>query len=317
MVHHYGPHYFRTNHDSVIQYLSRFTEWIDGNYIVKSKVGDKTYPFPINLETLEQFFGIKDLSVDQAEQLLEEKRIDIRDPQNSEEFVLSRLGPELYNAFYLGYTLKQWGKHPKELDASVCGRIPIKLNRDPYYVEHKFRKFPSEGFTSMFSRMINHPLINVKLNTDYFALKDKIVPQKATIYTGPIDRFYNFEFGKLEWRSLDFVFEALETEFAQECVQINYPGDTQFTRKVEIKHVTGQEHSETVVCTEYPKAEGEPYYPVPNKENHRRYLQYKAKADTENKVYFVGRLAEYTYINSDEAILKGLQLFDELSERHF
>ena len=311
-IHNYGPHYFRTNNNEVVEYLSQFTDWIEGNYIVKSQVKGELYPFPINLETLEKFFNLSDLDKDSAEALLEEKRIYYADPQNSEEFVLNRVGKELYEAFYLSYTKKQWNKHPRDLDASVCGRIPIKLNRDPYYVEADFRKIPKEGYTKMFDRILDHPLIDVKLSQDYFEIKDKLVAKIATVYTGPIDKFYAYRYGKLEWRSLRFEFEHFEQNFKQECVQINYPNDYDYTRSVEIKHVSKQEHPHTVVCKEFPQDIGDPYYPVPNKENRERYIQYKELAEKEQKIIFVGRLAEYTYINTDEAIAKALKVAEKL-----
>ena len=313
MIHNYGPHYFRTNSQYILDYLSQFTSWIDGDYRVKSKFRNQLFPFPINLETLEQFFGVENLNPETAQQLLDSKREDFKNPVNSEEFVLSRLGRELYEAFYLGYTQKMWDKHPSELDPSVCGRIPIKLNRDPFYIEHKFKKLPQDGYTKMFERMIDHSLIELSLNTDYFDVKNKYSARIATIYTGPIDRYFDFCYGKLEWRSLDFQFEELNQEHAQECVQVNYPGKEDYTRKVEIKHITKQQHPKTVVCTEYPKAYGEPYYPVPNTSNQERYSNYKALADGVRGVRFVGRLAEYTYINTDEAIAKGLETIAELS----
>lgn len=306
-IHNYGPHYFRTDDEEVFAYLSQFTEWIDGNYIVKSSVNDTLYPFPINIETLEKFFGME-LDEYSAQNLLNEKQVSFEKVTNSEEFVLSRVGRELYEAFYLGYTNKQWGRSPSQLAPSVCGRIPIKLTRDPYYTLAKYRKMPKDGYTTMFEKMLNHDLITLQLNTDYFNVRHEFEAKVGTVYTGPIDLYFDFAFGKLEWRSLEFQFEAYDTEYQQSCVQINYPNDHEFTRSIEIKHVTGQEHEKTVVCKEFPRAVGDPYYPVPNSENKARYLQYKAKADALENIHFVGRLAEYTYINTDQAIRKALDL---------
>ena len=250
----------------------------------------------------------KNLTPEDAQKLLDSKKIDKGEILNSEDFVLSRVGKELYEAFYLNYTIKQWDRHPKDLDKSVCGRIPVKLNRNPYYVNHKFRKTPKEGFTAMFAKMLDHPNIETRLNTDYFDLKSHGKPRIGTIYTGPIDRYFNYKFGTLDWRSLEFKFQTIDKEIAQECVQINYPNDHEYTRSVEIKHVTKQQHLKTVVCKEYPKADGDPYYPVPNQEARNKYLEYKALADQEVDVHFVGRLAEYTYINTDEAVLRALEI---------
>ncbi len=316
LIHNYGPHFFRTNDEGLIHYLSQFTDWIEGDYQVRTLVNDELYPFPINLDTLEKFFGVENLNPESAQELLNSKRVDISNPQNSEEFVLSRIGREMYEAFYLEYTKKMWDKHPSELDASVCGRIPIKLNRDPYYVTHKFRQLPKEGYTAMFTKMIDHPLIDLRLDTDYFDKLEELKPTIATVYTGPIDRYFDYKYGKLEWRSLEFFFETHEKEWVQPCAVINYPDQRAFTRSVEIKHITKQEHSKTVVCSEIPRSQGDPYYPIPNQSNRELYLKYKALAKGEFNVYFRGRLAEYTYINTDEAIQKGLDLFKKLSERH-
>ena len=316
MIHDYGPHYFRTDDDEVVDYLSNFTEWIEGDYRVHSSVNNELYPFPINLDTLEKFFKMEGLDETSGKELLDKLKEQIPDPKNSEEFVLSRVGKELYEAFYLNYTIKQWEKHPSQLDPSVCGRIPVKLNRDPYYTNQKFRIFPKDGFTAMFNRMLDNPLIDIKLDTDYFDLRDQIKPTLATVYTGPIDRYFDFSEGKLEWRSLEFVFETHPEDFNQSSVQINYPNEHAYTRTVEIKHVTKQEHPNTVVCKEYPKNEGDPYYPVPNLENRERYLKYRSLAEGEENVHFVGRLAEYTYINTDQAIRKALDLFQRLDACH-
>ena len=314
MIHNYGPHFFRTNSDALIDYLSQFTEWIPGDYEVRTEVNGQLLPFPINLDTLEQFFGVEGLTAESAQQLLDEKREVYQEPANSEEFVLNRVGREMYEAFYLEYTKKMWNKHPSELDASVCGRIPVKMDRDPFYVTHKYRQLPKDGYTAMFSNMIDHPLIDLQLETDYFDVQDTMDPKVATIYTGPIDRYFDYRYGKLEWRSLEFFFEAHEQEYLQPCAVINYPDERPFTRSVEIKHITKQSHPHTVVCSEIPRAKGDPYYPIPDQANRSLYLQYKALADQEAKVHFCGRLAEYTYINTDEAIERGLSLFDSLAQ---
>lgn len=311
-IHNYGPHYFRTDDQEVFDYLSQFTEWIDGNYIVKSEVEGELYSFPINLDTLEKFFEVPELTAETAKELLAREQIQFEQISNSEEFVLSKVGRRLYEAFYLGYTLKQWNKHPSELDPSVCGRIPVKFDRDPYYTVAKHRKMPKDGYTAMFQRMLKNPLIQLRLNTDYFSVVDDLEAKRATVYTGPIDRYFEFCYGKLEWRSLRFEFEGYDQAFKQECAQINYPNDHAYTRSIEIKHVTQQEHPSTVICKEFPQQKGDPYYPVPNERNRQQYLKYKALSEEIEEVYFVGRLAEYTYINSDQAVRKGLDLVKAL-----
>jgi UDP-galactopyranose mutase len=315
LVHQYGPHYFRTDNAEVVKYLSQFTAWIPGNYIVKSSIDGELYPFPINLNTLRKFFNRPDLTPETAEQLLEEKREKIDDPQNSEEFVLSRVGRELYEAFYLNYTLKQWGTHPRDLDKSVCGRIPVRFTEDERYVNHKFKVIPADGFSSMFEKMLANPLIRVELGADFNEIKKTINPNKATLYTGPIDEYFGKMHGALPWRSLVFEFEKYNEEYHQPCSQINYPNEHDYTRTVEIKHVTRQKHPQTVVTKEFPRAEGDPYYPVPAAENaelYQKYLELSKYETLINKVYFAGRLARYTYINTDEAVLNGLQVIEQL-----
>jgi UDP-galactopyranose mutase len=315
LIHKYGPHYFRTNKTEIVDYLSEFTEWVEGNYFVKSYSQGQYFPFPINLDTLEQFYGAK-LTPQAASDFLNSIRShEFPQPKNSEEFVLSRVGRELYEAFYLGYTLKQWERHPRDLDASVCGRIPVRFNRDHRYVDHRFQLTPKDGFTKLFARMIAKPEVKVLLNTDFDEIRHAIKPKRATLYTGPIDQYFAYEYGRLPWRSLEFDFRQYHQEFVQPCVQINYPNDFLYTRTVEIKHVTRQIHPHTVISYEYPKSSGDPYYPVPAPENRALYERYRGLADHEQRtknVFFAGRLARYTYINTDEAVEMGLATFNDV-----
>ncbi len=277
------------------------------------------FPFPINLLTLRQFFKKPDLTAEEAEALLESKREKIANPANSEEFVLSRVGRELYEAFYLGYTLKQWGIHPRDLAPSVCGRIPVRLNTDERYVDHKYQVTPADGFTEMFRKMIDNPNIELRLGLDYKEIRQQIKPEVLTIYTGPVDEYFDYKLGRLPWRSLHFEFKEEALEFAQPCVQINYSNDFDYTRTVEIKHVTQQKHPYTVISYEYPRAEGDPYYPIPRDVNKQLYDEYKLLADTEtkeNNVYFCGRLAEYKYFNTDEVLERALNTFNLIKERY-
>ena len=316
MIHQYGPHYFRTNSKTLLDYLSQFTEWIPGNYFVTSFFRNEYFPFPINLLTLAQFFGKESLTPDEAKALLEEKREKIEFPKNSEEFVLSRVGKEMYEAFYLGYTLKQWDMHPRDLSPSVCGRIPIRFNTDCRYVDHEYQLTPKEGFTALFAKMTNHPNITIQLETDFSDISQK---PPIVIYTGPIDEYFDYCFGKLAWRSLQFDFQVKDSEYVQDNVQINYSNDYEYTRTVEIKHVTKQIHPKTVISYEYPKAEGDPYYPIPTDANHALYLRYRELADQETEtknVYFCGRLAEYKYFNTDEVIENALRTFEVLKSKH-
>lgn len=312
LTHQYGPHYFRTNNPSLIDYLSNFTNWIAGNYIVKSSYQNQLFPFPINLDTLEQFFGVP-LDGAIARKFLDDEKVEIENPANSEEFVLSRVGQQLYEAFYLNYTLKQWGKHPRELEPSVCGRIPVRFDRDHRYVDHRYQLMPAQGYTAMMQKMINHPNIHLLLNTDYRDINLSEIPY--VVYTGPIDEYFNYCYGQLPWRSLKFEYKDFEQEQVQPCVQINYPNEHAFTRTVEIKQVTGQKHPCTTIAYEYPCAEGDPYYPIPAAENRALYERYKALAEIETReknVFFTGRLAEYAYLNMDEVIERALNVFEQI-----
>jgi UDP-galactopyranose mutase len=281
-------------------------------------VGGHLYPFPINLTTLEMFFG-RSFTSRSAEAFIAQQRLPIPSPRNSEEFVLSRLGRPLYEAFYQNYTKKQWGRSAAQLDPSVCGRIPIRLNRDERYVDGKHQVMPAEGYTALFSKMVQHPLIECRLKLDYDALRKASGPRVATLYTGPLDTYFHYRFGHLPWRSLHFSARTYDVPYRQPCVQINYPNQHAYTRSVEIKHVTGQKHRKTVVIREYPRAQGEPYYPIPSADSKKLYSRYWALAERETKkknVYFAGRLAEYRYINTDQAVASGLAIWDRiLAER--
>jgi UDP-galactopyranose mutase len=317
LVHNYGPHYFRTRDESLLKYLSRFTDWIPARYVVKSLVRGELFPFPINLSTLEQFFR-RSLTPDEAERLLAVRRQVSTQPRNSEEFVLGRVGRELYEAFYLPYTLKQWDLHPRELDPTVCGRIPVRFNRDNRYVDHRYQVMPARGFTALFTRMLRHRRIRVLLDCPFQEVRHLIRPRKATVYTGPIDEYFDWRLGRLPYRSLQFDWVAYPTAYRQPCVQINYPDDSPYTRSVEIKHVTGQKHSETVVSYERPCAQGEPYYPVPKADNISLYNRYKQLAEEETRrrrVWFCGRLAQYRYFNTDEVILEAFKCFEDIRAR--
>jgi UDP-galactopyranose mutase len=314
LIHNYGPHYFRTNDESLLRYLSRFTDWVPARYEVKSLVRGRLHPFPINLTTLEMFFG-RPLDAASAERLLAEKRESFPQPRNSEEFVLGRVGRELYEAFYLGYTLKQWDRHPRELESSVCGRIPVRLDRDGRYVDHRFQVMPRDGFTALFARMVRHRKIRLLLDCDFHELRGLVRPRRATVYTGPVDEYFDHRLGRLPYRSLRFEHVEHRADFVQPCVQINYPNDFDYTRSVEVKHVTGQRHPCTVVSYERSSATGEPYYPVPAPENTALYGRYRELARRETRrrrVYFCGRLAQYRYFNTDEVITEALKCFEQI-----
>jgi len=311
LIHRYGPHYFRTNFEEVKDYLSQFTEWIPAEYKVRSCINGRLYTFPINRNTLNEFFDINLQTDEEVEAFLESKRIKIKNPKNAEEQVLSLVGREIYEAFFKNYTIKQWGIDPKKLVPSVTARIPIRINTDDRYVNDNFQVMPKDGYTKLFERLLRG--IEVRLNTSFEKVKDKIKYEKL-IYTGPIDEFFDYKFGRLPYRSLRFKFETYNKEFYQDWVQINYPNNYKFTRIVEIKHVTGQKIPRTTIVKEYPCSEGEPFYPFPTSEAQQLYLKYKKEAEKLKNVCFIGRLAEYKYLNMDQIVKKALDLFEKIKK---
>ena len=318
LYHKYGPHYLRFKNTKILKYLSKFTKWIPGEYIVKSSVDNKLYPMPINLDTLEMFFNKKFKSKKAALDFIDTKKINIKNPKNSEEFILSKLGRDIYEKFYKNYTIKQWGIHPKKLSKEITGRLPIRYNRNPYYVKEKMRLMPKKGFTSMFSKMIKNKNIKLKLNTDFYKIRNKISFSHFMIYTGEPDRYFDFKLGKLNWRSLNFRFDTYKKNKIQDCVQYNYPNNYKYTRTVEIKHVTKQKSKYTVISKEFPKSKGDPYYPISDKKNLNMYKKYEKLITDEKKknIYFEGRLAKYKYFNTDEVIENALTLFNQLKIKY-
>ena len=284
----------------------------------KSNIKGKLYPIPINLTTLEKFFNKKFKNQLEAKKFIEKKKIKKKYINNSEDFILSKLGKEIYESFYKNYTIKQWGIHPKNLDKSVAGRLQIRFNRDPYYVNQKLRVMPKNGYTNLFKNMISDNKIEVSLNTSYKKVKESIKPQIATIFTGPPDTFFNYKFGKLKWRSLEFKFKTERKKKIQECVQINFPNDKKYTRKVEIKHVTKQKSKFSTLSYEFPKSYGDPYYPINDNRNRNMFKKYEKliKNYEKKNVYFEGRLARYKYLNMDEVIECALKLFGKLKKKY-
>jgi UDP-galactopyranose mutase len=310
LVHKYGPHIFHTNSREIFDYLSRFTAWHQYEHRVLAHVDGQLLPVPINLDTINKIYGLN-LSEAEAADFLEtisEKRDPLR---TSEDVVLSRVGRKLYEKFFRGYTRKQWGVDPSELDAQVTARIPVRTNRDDRYFTDEFQSMPRNGFTRMFENMLDHANIEVQLNADYRQVQ-KAVSFGQLIYTGAIDEFFNFRYGKLPYRSLDFRHETLDREWFQPTAVVNYPNDFEFTRITEFKHLTGQKHAATSVVYEYPRAEGDPYYPVPQPANAAIYAKYRELAKTRPNVHFVGRLATYRYYNMDQVIGQALTLYKKL-----
>ena len=313
LIHPYGPHYFRTNSDRVIAYLSRFTEWHAVRYKVLSWTHGQFWEFPINLNTFEQLIGRPSSSEEMA-RILDEWRERIDSPRNSEEVIVSQVGRRLYEMFFRNYTRKQWRRDPSELDPSVCGRIPVRTNRDDRFCEEKFQALPKHGYTAMFRRILDHPKIEVRLNADFREVRNQ-VRYRQLIYTGPIDEYFDHCEGPLPWRSLRFETETREVEFAQPAMQVNYPNDYDYTRVVEMKHATGQKLPVTTLVREYPQdytPASEPFYPVPAPDARALYNRYAERAAVEPGVTFVGRLATYRYYNMDQVVASALTEFERL-----
>jgi len=313
LLHRYGPHYFRTNSDRVREYLSQFTEWHPVNYNVLSHTQGQYWQFPINLNTFEQFIGRPSTS-EEMERTLAEWRVPIASPRNSEDVIVSQVGWKLYELFFQNYTRKQWRRDPRDLDPSVCGRIPIRTNRDSRYFEDRFQALPRDGYTAMFERILRHPNIEVQLGVDFRAARQDL-RYRHLIYTGPVDEYFDCCEGALPWRSLRFEMETLPQEYFQPAMQVNYPNDHDFTRIVEIKHATGQKLPATTIVREYPQdyvPGTEPYYPVPAPDARALYARYAERAAAEKGVSFVGRLATYRYYNMDQCVAAALAEFDRL-----
>ncbi|MGB8266157.1 MAG: UDP-galactopyranose mutase [Candidatus Velthaea sp.] len=310
--HRYGPHIFHTNSAGVIAYLSRFTAWRPYEHRVLARVRDRLVPIPINRTTLNELYGLA-LDDAGAAAFLAARAVATSRITNSEEAIVSRVGRELYELFFRDYTQKHWGLDPAQLDASVCGRIPVRTSQDDRYFSDTFQAMPRDGYAAMVERMLAHPRIDVALGTDYRAAADRVSFDRL-VYTGPIDEFFDHRYGRLPYRSLRFEFETLDQERAQAAACINEPGPgVPYTRTTEYKYLTGQTHAKTLISREYPTAEGEPYYPIPMPDSRALYERYRRLAGRERHVTFAGRLAEYRYYNMDQVVASALATFAELA----
>src|SRR5580765_6775988 len=285
LVHKYGPHIFHTNSREVFEYLSRFTEWRPYQHRVRASVDGQLVPIPINLDTINSLYGLSLTSFD-VEEFFKKVAEPVDRILTSEDVVVSKVGRELYEKFFRNYTRKQWGLDPSELDASVTSRVPTRTNRDDRYFTDTYQAMPLHGYTRMFERMLSHPNIKIMLNTDYREIVD-LVPWNHMVYTGPIDAFFSHRHGKLPYRSLEFRHVNLAQEQFQPVGTVNYPNDYAYTRISEFKHITGQTSTSTSIVYEYPRAEGDPYYPVPRPENAELYKRYEADAEQLTNVTFV------------------------------
>jgi UDP-galactopyranose mutase len=307
LIHKYGPHIFHTNSREVFEYLSEFTRWRPYEHRVRASVDGQLVPIPINLDTINQLYALKLTSLE-----MEKFFASVAEPcaniRTSEDVVVARVGRELYEKFFRGYTRKQWGLDPSQLDAMVTARVPVRTNRDDRYFADTYQAMPLHGYTRMFENMLDHENIKTLLNCDYREILGDI-PFAQMIYTGPVDEFFDYRYGKLPYRSLRFEHETVNEEKVQPVAVINYPNEHLYTRVTEFKHLTGQEHRKSSLVYEYPQAEGDPYYPVPRPENTELYKRYQELAEARHDVHFVGRLATYKYYNMDQVVAQALSVY--------
>ncbi len=315
LIHKYGPHIFHTNSSDIAAYLSRFTRWRPYEHRVLAEVDGQLVPMPINRTTLNMLYGVDLQSDEAAEAFLASRAEPVETIRTSADVVVSKVGTELYEKFFRGYTRKQWGMDPSELDKSVTARVPTRTSTDDRYFQDSFQAMPLDGYTHMFENMLDHPNIELMLGVDFEDVRDEIVYDHL-VYTGPIDEYFDHRYGKLPYRCLQFRHETLDREWFQPVAVINYPSESvPHTRITEYKHLTGQTHSKTSISYEYPCAEGDPYYPIPRPENQALYKKYEALALEARNVTFAGRLATYRYYNMDQVVGQALATWRRMMER--
>jgi UDP-galactopyranose mutase len=314
MVHRYGPHIFHTNSQKVLDYLSRFTEWRPYEHRVLADVDGQLLPVPINLTTVNRLYGLQLDSAGVAAFLAARATPGLQ-INNSRDVVVSQVGEELYSKFFEGYTRKQWGVDASQLDKSVTSRVPTRTDADDRYFQDKFQCMPLAGYTRMFERMIDHPNITFMPGTDYADAKD-LVSYEHLIYSGPVDEYFGFCYGKLPYRSLRFEHSTLDQSNIQQVAVVNYPSsEIPFTRITEYKHLTGQIHPRTSITREFPTDVGDPYYPIPAPENAALYKRYEELAEGTPGVTFTGRLGTYRYYNMDQVVAQSLTLFARMAQQ--
>jgi UDP-galactopyranose mutase len=314
LIHPYGPHIFHTNGARIAEYLSQFTQWRFYEHRVLAKVSDRLVPMPINIDTVNQVYGLSltEATIGAFFESVRERRSPIR---TSEDVVLDAVGRDLYEKFFRGYTRKQWGLDPSQLSASVAARVPARTNHDDRYFTDTFQNMPLDGYTRMFERMLDHPKIRVDTGVDFFRIRDR-VRARHIVFTGPIDAYFDYRFGRLPYRSIEFSHEHLPAlQQYQPVGTVNFPNDYGYTRITEFKHLTGQRVGGTSIVREFPCEEGDPYYPVPRPENEAIFKQYEVLAKATPEVTFVGRLAQYRYYNMDQCVGAALKAAETVVTR--
>ncbi|MBD9498990.1 UDP-galactopyranose mutase [Ensifer sp. ENS01] len=315
LVHKYGPHIFHTNSEMIFDYLSRFTAWRPYEHRVLADVEGKLLPIPINRTTLNGLYGLDLKDDDAAAQYLASKAEPMDRVRTSKDVVIAQVGLDLYRTFFEGYTRKQWGLDPSQLDKAVTARIPTRTNTDDRYFPDTFQAMPKEGYTKMFENMLDSDRIDIRLNTDFRDVRDEF-PGTHIIFTGPIDEFFNYQYGRLPYRCLRFEHTTYDQRRILPVGVVNFPSEEiPYTRVTEFKHITGQVHPKTSVCHEYACSAGDPYYPIPRPENQELYNQYALLARSRSDVTFVGRLASYRYYNMDQVVGQALSTFKRFAAR--
>jgi UDP-galactopyranose mutase len=318
LVHKYGPHIFHTKSKRVVDYLDGFTEWRPYEHHVVADLGGRTVPLPINRNTINELYGLSLETEEEVEAFYAERREPIDHIRNSEDAVVAKVGREIYETFFRGYTRKQWQRDPSELNASVCARIPLRTTADNRYFDDWHQAMPADGYTAMFERFLAHPNIDVRLGTAFEDVRDQ-VRYAQLVWTGPIDEYFGYRFGKLPYRSLEFELRTVDTAgggYALPAGSVNYPSeDVPHTRVTEFRRLSGQDDMpKSTLAYEYPRSEGDPYYPIPRDDTRELYRRYEALADELPEVTFVGRLARYQYLNMDQVVGQALATFDRLLE---
>jgi len=310
MVHVYGPHIFHTDDEEVWNYVNRFETFMPYKNRVKTTSKGQVFSLPVNLHTINQFYD-KTLRPDEARAFIEEQAdTSITDPQTFEEQALRFVGPDLYEAFFKGYTIKQWGMSPKDLPASILKRLPVRFNYDDNYFFHRFQGMPENGYTAMVERILDHPAITVHLNTTF--TRDQVGDYDHVYYSGPLDGFFDYELGRLGYRTLDFERFTYEGDY-QGCAVMNYgEEEVPYTRITEHKHFAPWEEHEGSVCyREFSRACGEddiPYYPIRQVKEKALLADYEALVAGVENVTFVGRLGTYRYLDMDVTIREALDV---------
>jgi UDP-galactopyranose mutase len=310
LVQAYGPHIFHTTSRAVWEYLSRFTRWNGYIHRVLACVNGIEVYLPININTIERLYGCR-LTPKKLRAFLAAQSVKPAKIRNARDVVVSQVGTQLYELFFKNYTRKQWGIWPEHLDPQVTARLPVRFSRDSRYFSDPYQGIPRGGYTPMFAGMLDHKNIHILLNTDYKDIRRSVKCHKL-IYTGPVDYYFNYAYGALPYRSLQFKHRTLNVERYQNAAVVNYPNRYRFTRITEFKYLYLQQHPKTTICYEYPQAQGPPYYPLPTAEAHQLYLKYKKLADRLSNVYFIGRLAQYRYLNMDQVVGSALKLFQKI-----